>query len=465
MKKIRTLVLTLVIFLLLIAALFFVKSKKQEPASTSEPTSTAAATIKVIDLKMDDIKEITVADATQSLTYIPEGGAWHLQGHEEVPINEENLNYKCERILQVEASRSVDQSNLQDFGLEKPVQTVTYTLKDGNILELLIGTRTQDTTNAYVKLNTQDSPIYLVSSLIINSFVSNINDLRDTKLEEYDTAQVTGLTVKGRDIDEMQISLATEQNSLMTNYVLTTPSLNQVAVDGSVFKESVQNLPALEAQDFIADGVTDLSPYGLDDPQLHLIINVTETDNTTKESSTRTLDYIWGNELDDGKIAFMKTGDKSVYAMDSSFLSPLLESLDPFKLSYKWIALVGIDTVKAVDLHLPDGDYHFTLDQDNAAYTLNDKAIEESKFKDLYTALIDIKADTLVTDTSIPANDQPAIYFTYTFKDGSTKSVNFYSYTNHSLLSTLNDTMTVSCSLKQFTHLEQLITEALSTLK
>ena len=73
MKKIRTLVLTLVIFLLLIAALFFVKSKKQEPASTSEPTSTAAATIKVIDLKMDDIKEITVADATQSLTYIPEG--------------------------------------------------------------------------------------------------------------------------------------------------------------------------------------------------------------------------------------------------------------------------------------------------------------------------------------------------------------------------------------------------------
>lgn len=263
----------------------------------------------------------------------------------------------------------------------------------------------------------------------------------------------------------MQISLATEQNSLMTNYVLTTPSLNQVAVDGSVFKESVQNLPALEAQDFIADGVTDLSPYGLDDPQLHLIINVTETDNTTKESSTRTLDYIWGNELDDGKIAFMKTGEKSVYAMDSSFLSPLLESLDPFKLSYKWIALVGIDTVKAVDLHLPGGDYHFTLDQDNAAYTLNDKAIEESKFKDLYTALIDIKADTLVTDTSIPANDQPAIYFTYTFKDGSTKSVNFYSYTNHSLLSTLNDTMTVSCSLKQFTHLEQLITEALSTLK
>ena len=197
MKKIRTLVLTLVIFLLLIAALFFVKSKKQEPASTSEPTSTAAATIKVIDLKMDDIKEITVADATQSLTYVPEGGAWHLQGHEEVPINEENLNYKCERILQVEASRTVDQSNLQDFGLEKPVQTVTYTLKDGNILELLIGTRTQDTTNAYVKLNTQDSPIYLVSSLIINSFVSNINDLRDTKLEEYDTAQVTGLTVKG----------------------------------------------------------------------------------------------------------------------------------------------------------------------------------------------------------------------------------------------------------------------------
>ena len=463
MKKIRTLLLTLIIFLLLIATLFFIKTNNEEVNSPVSESPSTDEVIHIIDLKISDIKEITVADSTESLTYVPNGNVWTLQGHDEVPIDNDKLNYNFERILQVKASRKIDSTQLQEFGLDTPTQTVTYTLNDGSIIELLVGTRTPDTANSYVKLNTKDSPIYLISSLISNSFVSHINDLRNTKLEEYEPKNVTGLTAKGRDINEMQISLAKEQNSLMTSYVLTTETLNQVAVDGNVFKELVQNLPIIEAKDFIADGVTDLSPYGLDHPQLHLIIDVTEIDSATQKSSTRTLDYIWGNELDNGQIAFMKTGDKSVYAMDNSFLKPLLEGLDPFKLSYKWIALVGIDTVKTVDLHLADGDYHFAIDQDT--YTLNGKTVTEDTFKALYTALIDIKADHLVTDQTISAHATPTVYFVYTLKDGSTKTINFYKYNDQFLLSTLNETMTVNCSLKQFIHLEELITEALSNVK
>ena len=466
MKKTRTLLMTLVIFLLLILALFLLRNNTQEATFTSEPVSTATATptIKVIDLKVDDVKEITVADATQSLTYIATNGSWRLDGHDEVPINTENLSYKCERILQVDASRTIENTNLQELGLNPPSQTATYILQNGQTIELLVGAKTPDAANTYVKLNTEGSPVYLISSLISNSFASNINELRDSKLAEYEATNVTGLTIQKQGAPELKLTLGSEQNSLMSSYVLNTDTLHDVAVDPTAYTSLIEQLPTLQANGFVADGVTDLSPYGLDNPQLHLIIDLTETDTTTQKTATRTLNYIWGNLLENGQITFMKTGDTSVYSMDASFLDNLLQLADPYKLSYKWIALVNIDTVKTLYLHLPGGDYKLTLDNTKKVYTLNDKILEEKAFKNLYSTIIDIKADALVEDTQLPANQNPSIYFTYTLNDDTTKEVNFYNYNELSLLGTLNDTMTVSCSLKQFNYLEQTIKDTLATL-
>lgn len=443
--------------------LFFIKNNKEKANQPTTEAASLADTIQVISLKAGDIKEIEIADSSSSLIYIPSGDKWSLQDHNEIPIDGEKLNYNCERLLEIKASRQIDATDLQDFGLSTPTQTVTYTLKDGKTVQLLVGTRTPDTANSYVKLNTSDSPIYLISSLISNSFVSQINELRNTQLEQYDAANVTGLTVEGTATTPMSITLSKEKNNLMTNYVLSTDTLHEAAVDGNVFKELAEQLPTLEVTDFIADGVTDLSSYGLDQPRLHLIIEVTETDATTKEASTRTLDYIFGDSLDDGKIAFMRTGDKSIYAMKDSFLDPLLEKLDPFKLCYKWIALMPINIVQSIDLHLLEGDYH--LDINNDTYTINDQTVTEEAFKAIYTTLIDIKADYLVTEQSIGVNDTPEVYFVYTLKDGSSKPVNFYHYNGQFLLGTLNEAMTVNCSLKQFNYLEELITKTLSNLK
>ena len=465
MKKTRTLLITLVIFLLLIVALFLLKNKKTEVVTTSEPSSTAPSTIKVIDLKIEDVEEITVADTTQSLTYATNNGTWYVKGNEKVPINTDTLNYKCERILQIEATRTIENTNLQELGLAAPSQTVTYTLKDGQTIELLLGTKTQDTTYTYVKLNTDNSPVYLISSLISNSFTSNINDLRDFKLAEYETRNITGLTIKGQDIPDMKFTLSKEQNSLLNSFVLDTDTLHGIAIDPSAFDTLTKTFPTtIKVEEYIADGVTDLSSYGLDKPKLHLIIELTETDTTTQKTSERTLDYMWGNTLENGQIAFMKTGDTSVYSMDGSFLEALLKEADPFKLSYKWIALLNIDTVKAVNLHFPNNDYSLTLDLEKGAYTLNDKSIDEKTLKSLYATIIDIKADTLIEDTSLPTDESPSIYFTYTFKDGTTKTVNFYKYNELSLLGTLHDAMTVSCSLKQFNYLEQTLKDALAKL-
>lgn len=465
MKKTRTLLMTLVIFVLLMVALFLLKDKKQGVVTTSEPTGTTPATIKVIDLKMEDVEEVTVTNGTQSLVYMTNNGTWCLKGNEEIPINTETLNYRCERILQVEATRVIENPNLQELGLDAPSQTATYTLKDGHTIEILFGAKTQDTSYTYIKLNADNSPVYLISSLISNSFTCNINDLRDFKLAEYETRNITGLTIKGQDIPDMKFTLNKDQTSVSSNFVLDTDTLHGIAVDPSAFDALTKTLPTtIQVKEYIADGVTDLSPYGLDKPKLHLIIELTETDATTKKTSERTLDYIWGNTLENGQITFMKTGDTSIYSMDGSFLENLLKEADPYKLSYKWIALINIDTVKAINLHFPNNDYSLTLDLEKGVYTLNDKSIDEKTIKSLYATIIAIKADTAVKDTPLPTDESPSIYFIYTLKDGSTKTVNFYKYNELSLLGTLYDTMTVSCSLKQFNYLEHILEDTLANL-
>ena len=463
MKKIHTLLLTLIILILLLITLSFIKIGKQQVVTLADKTSSTDETIKVIDLTTNDIKEITITDSTESLTYIPKGEEWSIQGYDHLLLDFEKLNNTGKSLIHIEASRQINASTLKDFQLDEPSQTITYTLNDGKVIELLVGTKTPDATSCYVKINTPDSPIYLVSSLTSDSFTSHINDLRVTQLETYDATHVTGLTITGPGIDSMQIALAKEQASLMANYTLTTQTLNQVSVDSTAFNELVTHLPDIKISDFIADHVTDLSPYGLDHPILHLIKELTETDATTQKSSTRTLDYIWGNKLSNGKITFMKTGDQSVYAMDNSFLEPLLKDLDPFKLSSKWIGLMSIKNVKSIDLNLPSGNYRLAIDQDT--YTINDKVVTEECFKKVYSALIDIKADHLVPEGTITPQDTPQLYFIYNLKDGSTKSINFYQYNDQFVLTTLNNVMTVNCSLKQFTHVEELLSTALSNLQ
>ena len=180
MKKIHTLLLTLIILILLLITLSFIKIGKQQVVTLADKTSSTDETIKVIDLTTNDIKEITITDSTESLTYIPKGEEWSIQGYDHLLLDFEKLNNTGKSLIHIEASRQINASTLKDFQLDEPSQTITYTLNNAKVIELLVGTKTPDATSCYVKINTPDSPIYLVSSLTSDSFTSHINDLRVT---------------------------------------------------------------------------------------------------------------------------------------------------------------------------------------------------------------------------------------------------------------------------------------------
>lgn len=288
----------------------------------------------------------------------------------------------------------------------------------------------------------------------------------ETKTEP-ESETISKLHISGTDFESMDIALSDEQNGIITAYTLTTDTLDQVDVSNNMFDQLVNALPTIEIKDVLADNVTDLSLYGLDQPRLHLVIDfydpniANETNTISNPSITSTLDFKWGNILEDGKIAFMKTGETNVYAMDSSFLDNLSVIATPFNVASKFIALSNISEVKSIDIAFPDISYTVAIDDATHTYLVNNTPLEEDVFKPLYRSIIGIYGEVVLEEDL--ANTPPEITITYTFHDDSTKIVTFTPSTNSEYYtSILHDSIVVGCSNTQLDDLKTALQDALT---
>lgn len=276
---------------------------------------------------------------------------------------------------------------------------------------------------------------------------------------------IAKVTISGTDFSSMTIGINDKQNGIITAYDLTTDTLDRIDVSNNSFDKLVNALPDFTVGSFIADNVTDLSAYGLDQPKLHLIIEFYDSnipfEEGTLPDTTTTLDFIWGNELEDGTIAFMRTGETSVYAMDASFLPTLKEIATPFNLSSKFIELPNIQDVKAIDIAYADATYHIDVDEANTSYALNNTSIEKDAFKALYRSVVGIYAEIELEDKI--ENTTPEVTITYTMQDGSTRAAVFTNSNSSQYYQTvLNGTMIVGCSKTQLSNLKTTLDEALN---
>ena len=474
MKKSVTLILAIFILVALIATLILTSNKKsQDEGNTSSETNPATEAssnvndenIPVLSLTKDDITSVTVEVGGEALTYIPGGENWSIQGYEDYDVNEASLNYKAKTLLTLSASRKLEATDLLEYGLDEPSKTAIYTLKDGSSLKLLVGDFTLDKGNIYVMLESDPSTVYMTPSIIYNCMESNISAFRNTELEKPESESISKITISGTEFTPMTIQISDKQNGIVTAYELITDTLDGIDVSNNSFDKLVNAFPDFTIDSFIADDVTDLSIYGLDQPKLHLIIDFYDASAELKEgiqpTTTTTLDFIWGNELEDGKIAFMKTGESSVYAMDASFLTTFKEVATPFSLSSKFIELPNISDVKTIDIAYTDATYHIDVDEANANYALNNKSIEKDAFKDLYRSVIGIYAEIELEDKS--EDTTPQVTITYTMQDGSTRTAIFTKATSNQYYQTvLNGSMIVGCSKVQLSNLKLILDEALN---
>ena len=404
MKKSLTITVAVLTLGVLSAVLWFTTSHNTEHATSTDTTSTSGviatetsdvntssettdALISVLNLQATDIHSIEVSVGNDTLNYISGKENWSLKGYENYALDQSGLNYKAKVMLNIKAACSIKNANLAEYGLDVPTKKATYYLKDGTTISVSLGNLSLDQLSVYMMIDSDPSTVYVAESKLYNCMIGNINSYRSKELENYDSAAIYSIAISGSDFETVSLTLSPEQNGYSTSYNLSTDKIQNALANTNSVEQLKAALPSYKVSHFVADHITDLSAYGLDQPVLHLTTNYYDPKSTTSNTPNANndfdmigqVDYIWGNTLDNGEIAFMKVGDTSVYSMDGSFLSNLKEVANPFYLISKYIAMPHIDKVTAIDVVFDDVSYHMTVDEANEKYSLDNQTMTKEK--------------------------------------------------------------------------------------
>ena len=468
MKKTITLILAVVILALLIVV---VKFMPKNLGDQSLPTDAAASTaeeekLEVINLAAADLKTVTICDGTNTVTYLPpstENGDWIIKDHADFKSSAQTLNYRLKQAISVFATQKLSPTELSEYGLDQPLKTVTYELKDGSTKRLLIGNATLDNTNVYALAESDPTTVYIISKAYDNCIIADLSTFSDSTLSDFnaDDFAVLSMNFSGRDFSPIDIHLGSNQNGILASYNFTTDEYNEVPASPGATEAIKAAFPSFKKiENYVASGASAFSEYGLDNPSFHMVINYTVQDDT-KEADTdantviETLDLTFGNPLEGSQVAFIVGDNKdNIYSMDGSFIEKIKALITPFALCNKFIAIPSISDVKAVDISFAETNqsYHLDVDQANETYSCNDVNVDSSNFKILYRSLIGVSADKQIEEAS--ADQTPLITLSYTLKDDTKIDAIFTASTiNQYYETTLYDKLTVGCSKQQFTKL------------
>ncbi|MBP3888463.1 MAG: DUF4340 domain-containing protein [Cellulosilyticum sp.] len=484
MKKTLTITLATLTLAGLLGLLWFTTSRNSKPAKidsttvtdttqtgTSTPTETKPETstetvrTPIVSLNSDEVSHIEVTVGSNTLSYTLGEENCSIKGYEDYALDQSGLNYRTNKLLNIEGIRTIKDANLAEYGLDAPSKKATYHLKDGSTITLSLGNLSLDHISVYAMLDSDSSTVYVIDSLVYNCMIGDIDTYRTKELESYNSANIYDITIGGSQFENIYLKLSAEQNGYTNSYDLVTDDIKNALANSYSVEQLKTALPVLAVSEFVADDVTDLSVYGLDQPILHLTMNYFDPTTATSMASPADfdivgqVDYIWGNTLENGNIAFMKVGDTSVYSMDSSFLTTFKEYATPFYLVSKYVAMPNIKNVTAIDVTFDDATYHMTVDETNESYTLNNKDMEKSLFKKLYRNVASVSAEIKLEEAS--TNTTTVATITYTLADGTSKVATFVPSTNDQYYQTyLEDVLLVGVTKTQLNNLKETLKAA-----
>jgi hypothetical protein len=183
----------------LAAALYF--SNKSEAAKEKEPAKDKDAAPKILTLSEPDIRELEIKkrDGTDTVLKKDDSGKWSITAPAPLPADQASVGTVTSAALNLASERVVDQNatDLASYGLQPPLDEVTFSLKDGKTQKLLIGDDTPTGSNAYAML-AGDPRLFTISTFNKSSFDKTSKDLRDKRLMTFDQDKISRLELTAK---------------------------------------------------------------------------------------------------------------------------------------------------------------------------------------------------------------------------------------------------------------------------
>jgi len=253
------------VVLLALAAFYYIYEiqggqRRQEEASKRELLFHFAA---------DNVTGFTVKREQETVRAEKRDGHWYLTEPLAVRGDDQKYLELTRYVADLRHTRVVEEQpqSLESYGLTTPRLEIQVTLKDQSKPLIFRLGATNPTGGSYYAQVEGRSQIYLVSGVAKDVLDTSLYALRDKIVLAYTPAEV----------QEVRLARGTDapvvvQRQAEDTWRLTAPV--SAKADDQQVRGMIQRLRDVKVQEFIAEEATELEPYGLQTPALHVSLNI-----------------------------------------------------------------------------------------------------------------------------------------------------------------------------------------------
>lgn len=336
----------------------------------------------LIDFKADDATDVSLVYADREVTLKKVGDEWRLTKPLDALADATTVKNLINAIAECEVKKELTETSadLSQYGLDKPLVTITVKLKDKEFPAILVGKNTPIGASTYVE-RADDKKVVLTNSAFRSGMDKKVKDLRDKTIVTFNDDDVQKVQLHGADKD---IELTRKDG----NWRLERP--DSWPADSVTIHSFLSTLRSMRAVDFPADAPTDLGTYGLDNPRLTVTLAVGK-DNTEKH-------ILLGKQSDKNELFVQASGQPTVYTVSDWVFRDLNKAVGEFR--DKTLLAFERDKITAVEAKRKDGGQFRLVRDDNKEWRVegNEGTPSEPAISGFLGDLHDLKGYEVLAD-------------------------------------------------------------------
>lgn len=188
-KKGLPLLIGIVVLVFLTVAYVILVKHNTETAEEVEDT-----TVKMFDLENKDVAALRFTLDGKKETFTLEGDTWSLASDATFEVDSSKMSTLLDTVTGMAASRKLEEvTDLSEYGLDEPVQTLVLTMADGTVYTICWGGTNDVTGDDYVYIKEKESIVYTVDYSVLETLGESIEDYRteEETTTEDETSEAT----------------------------------------------------------------------------------------------------------------------------------------------------------------------------------------------------------------------------------------------------------------------------------
>lgn len=440
---------------------------KQEEAENSKEEEEQ---VSVTDASADEIETVKFLIDKKEVTFQRKEEEWVKGNDEAFPVSQDTLNNAVGMLGDLKAERVLDDvSDLSEYGLDSPVNTIVFKTKVGEETSIKIGVKNESVSQYYVKKNEDDKKVYLVASASIEPFMNSLYDYAESgTFPEISSENIKAIQVEG----ETSYNLSVDENGFW--YV--SDGGNQEKADSAKAASMASSFSTLEYASFVNYDASEeeMESYGLNEPYANIILNYEEeiskkeTDNLKSEETEleeaenteekqgekkgeeteekkeeeaemkdKSLVIHVGSEAEEGDRYVSVDDSKEVYTMSEETLSTFLDKDDSdfWDMNVCYTSINDIESVeitykgerKTINVSRETSKDEDGNETETLSYEMDGKELDSIKMNTFYNKVSNMTAQKRVSDDTT-LNSEPEMKIVLRKTDGTEEEVSYHSY-------------------------------------